>query len=59
MSTGRPGASQGYEPKIHPERSVASLDWHTLGPGEPAEQPVVADTGPVALSTYPLGLTKG
>ena len=25
-----------YRPKIRPEASVAPLNWHTLGPGEPA-----------------------
>lgn len=28
--------TQRYQSKIRPDASIAPLNWHTLGPGEPA-----------------------
>jgi Xaa-Pro aminopeptidase len=46
--------SARYQPKIQPDASVAPLNWHTLGPGEPA----VTEWNEMGLGMPDLGVVR-
>ncbi len=43
-----------YRPKIRPDASVAPLNWHTLGPGDPA----ISEWGELGLDLPDLGAVR-